>query len=181
MTYIDLNLLTLVVGTASLVLLLIELRSNHLWNQKRTSYELMNEMITSGRMTGALNALCTDFGWDILNDSQTYAEVAARIPQERLAELDGHMVVIMRHLEMLSISIAHGIVSERICRDGFWSFFLKIHCGAESFIEKERIRRNTRGVYEKFECYALRWQGKPLPPPVKPGEMIKPAPKPAAA
>ena len=156
-------LITLLIGTASLILLLLELRSNHVWNQKRTSYELMNEMITSGRMTGALERLQQQHGWDILNDDSSYADVAGRIgPRgaERLKALDGEMVVIMRHLEMLSISIQHGIVSERICRDGFYSFFAKIHENGRPFIEKERARRGNPHIYERFECYALKWGGR---------------------
>jgi hypothetical protein len=59
---IDYSLLTLAVGSGSLILLLAELRSNHVWNQKRTSYELMNETINSGHMTGAIDQLQTQFG-----------------------------------------------------------------------------------------------------------------------
>lgn len=57
MPQIDYSLLTLAVATGSLILLLIELRSNHVWNQKRTSYELMNETINSGHLTGAMDQL----------------------------------------------------------------------------------------------------------------------------
>lgn len=153
-------LITLVVGTASLILLLLELRSNHVWNQKRTSYELMNEMITSGRMTGALARLQSDFGWDILNAPETYQDISKRFEkdgQTKIAGLDQEMVVIMRHLEMLSISITHGIVSERICRDGFWSFFAKIYEGGKPFIMRERERRSNAHIYERFEHYAVKW------------------------
>lgn len=162
MTDGDGYLITLVIGTASLVLLLLELRSNHVWNQKRTSYELMNEMITSGRMTGSLGRLQSDYGWDILNDPVTYADVAARLGKEGrdVSGLDQEMVVIMRHLEMLSISITHGIVSERICRDGFWSFFAKIYQGGSPFIDKERERRNNPHIYERFEHFARKWANK---------------------
>lgn len=159
MPEIDYNLLTLVIGTGSLILLLIELRSNHVWNQKRTSYELMNEMITSGRFTGSMETLQTKFQWDLLAGTESYANVAARLKpsSSKLEQVDQELFVIMRHLEMLCISISHGIVSERIAWDGFRGFFDRIYATALPFIEKERARRGTREVYEKFEHYALKW------------------------
>src|SRR5439155_19577542 len=160
MPQIDHNLLTLAVGTGSLILLLAELRSNHVWNQKRTSYELMNEMITSGRMTGALEKLQTKFGWDLLGGGETYDDVVARMKSNsgEVEALDQELVVILRHLEMLSISIFHGIVSERIAWDGFSGFFEKIHASSQPFIDKERTRRGEPLIYEKFESYALKWK-----------------------
>ena len=164
MPQLDFNLLTLVIGTGSLILLFIELRSNHIWNQKRTSYELMNEMITSGRLTGAMEKLQNKFGWDLLAGGETYAEVAARLKQSssEVQEVDQELVVIMRHLEMLCISISHGIVSERIAWDGFWGFFERIYVSSQPFIEKERARRNNPEVYKNFEHYALKWRTAPF-------------------
>lgn len=163
MPQIDFNLLTLGIGTGSLVLLLIELRSNHVWNQKRTSYELMNEMITSGRLTGAMEQLQTTFGWDLLAGSENYADIAARLKPATsgIKAVDQELVVVMRHLEMLCISISHGIVSERIAWDGFWGFFERIYASTLPFIEKERARRDNPHVYEKFEHYALKWKKAP--------------------
>ena len=164
MPQFDYSLLTLAIGTGSLILLLIELRSNHVWNQKRTSYELMNEMITSGRLTGAMEKLQTKFGWDLLAGSENYAEVAARLKPAtpELQEVDQELVVIMRHLEMLCISISHGIVSERIAWDGFWGFFERIYTSALPYIERERKRRSNPEVYKQFEHYALKWRNAPL-------------------
>lgn len=163
----DFNTITLLIGAASLVLLLLELRSNHVWNQKRTSYELMNEMITSGRFTGALERLQANFGWDLLKDDRTYADVAAALAPddaERRRLLDQEMVTIMRHLEMLSISIRHGIVSETICREGFSAFFTAIFRASLPFMEQERERRANVSIYEWFECFARKWNGEPVAP-----------------
>src|SRR5688572_14066128 len=126
MPQLDYNLLTLAIGTGTLILLLIEVRSNHRWNQKRTSYELSTEMITSGGLTGAMEALQTRFGWDLLAGSQNYADVVTRLKPAEIQEIDRELVVIMRHLELLSISISHGIVSEHIVWDQFWVFFERI-------------------------------------------------------
>jgi hypothetical protein len=162
---LDFATITLLVGVGSLVLLLVELRSNHVWNQKRSSYELMNDMITSGRFTGALETIEREFGWSLLNDGRTYADVALK-PKGRLANreiLDQQLATILRHLEMLSISIQHRIVSETICREGFKVFFPCIYRAALPFIEQERARRNSAQIYEWFEFFALKWEagGKP--------------------
>lgn len=59
MANVDFNLLTLAVGVGSLIMLFAQLRSNHVWNQKCASYELMNETINSGHMSGAMEQLQT--------------------------------------------------------------------------------------------------------------------------
>jgi hypothetical protein len=159
MPHIDYNLLTLAVGTGSLVLLFAELRSNHVWNRKRTSYELMNETINSGHMTGAMEQLQSQFGWDLLGGKETYAEVAARVkPGSADAQtLDRELIVVLRHLEMVSISMTHGIIDEHIVYDSMRYFFAKIYVSARPFIEKERVRRGDDDVYVQFERYATRW------------------------
>lgn len=159
----EFNTITLVIGVCSLVLLLIELRSNHVWNQKRSSYELMNDMITSGRFTGALETIEREFGWNILTDDRTYADVATKAGRgaDKRALLDQQLVTILRHLEMLSISIQHGIVSETISREGFKSFFPRIYRAALPFIEQERTRRANPAIYEWFEFFALKWDRTP--------------------
>jgi hypothetical protein len=156
---IDFNTITLLIGAGSLVLLLMELRSNHVWNQKRSSYELMNDMITSGRFTGAMELIEREFGWNVLTDPRSYAEVAGAVadPAQR-AVLDRQLVTLLRHLEMLSISIHHGIVSEAISREGFKSFFPRIYHAALPFIAQERERRGNPQIYVWFERYALRWE-----------------------
>jgi hypothetical protein len=157
---IDYNLLTLAVGTGSLVLLFAELRSNHVWNRKRTSYELMNETINSGHMTGAMDQLRAQFGWDLLGGKETYADVAARLKPgsaDRQA-LDQPLIVVLRHLEMVSISMTHGIIDETIVYDSMRYFFAKIYASARPFIEQERVRRGDDEVYVQFERYALKWQ-----------------------
>lgn len=164
MPQLDYNLLTLAIGTGSLILLLMELRSNHRWNQKRTSYELSNEMITSGRLTGAMEELQTRFGWDLLAGGENYADVIARLEpaSAKIQEVDRNLIVIMRHLELLSISISHGIVSEHIAWDQFDLFFERIYASTQPFIEKERARRGSPDVYQRFEHYALKWRKAPL-------------------
>jgi hypothetical protein len=157
MPQIDYNLLTLAVGAGSLVLLLIELRSNHVWNQKRTSYELMNETINSGHMTGAMEQLQSKFGWDLLGGKETYSDVASRVKPGEGDALDPPLIVVMRHLEMVSISMSHGIIDERIVYDSMRYFFEKIYSAALPFIEKERARRGDAEVYVQFERYALKW------------------------
>jgi hypothetical protein len=163
MPQIDYNLLTLVIGTGTLILLLVELRSNHTWNQKRTSYELLNDTITSARMTGAMQELQTKFGWDILAGTETYDGVTARLKpaSTEIQEVNQELVVIMRHLEMVCISISHRIVSERIAWDAFFVFFERIYASSLPFIEKERVRRENPHIYENFEHYALKWKKKP--------------------
>ena len=164
MPQVDYNLLTLAIGTGTLILLLVELRSNHSWNQKRASYELMNEMITSGRLTGAMERLQTKFGWDLLAASENYADITARLKpaSSQVKEVDQELVVIMRHLELLCISISHGIVSERIAWAGFWGYFERIYASALPYIEKERARRQNQEIYRHFEYYALKWRTRPL-------------------
>jgi hypothetical protein len=164
MPQIDYNLLTLAIGTGTLILLLIELRSNHIWNQKRTSYELLNETITSAPMSGAMQQLQTKFGWDMLAGMDTYDDVIARLKpgSTEIQDVNQKLVVIMRHLEMMCISIAHGIVSERIAWDGFFGFFERIYAASLPFIEMERVRRDSRRVYENFEHFALKWRDMPL-------------------
>ena len=164
MPHIDYNLLTLAVGTGSLILLLAELRSNHVWNQKRTSYELMNETINSGHMTGAMDVLLSKFGWDLLGGRETYADVAARVKPKagELQSLDQPLIVVMRHLEMVSISMSHGIIDERIVYDSMRYFFEKIYRAALPFIEKERARRGDDEVYVQFERYAVKWRDAPV-------------------
>ena len=164
MPQVDYNLVTLAIGTATLVLLLVELRSNHSWNQKRTSYELLNDTVTSARMTGAMQELHTRFGWDLLAGGETYEDVTERLKASstEVQEVNQQLVVILRHLEMVCISISHGIVSERIAWDGLFGFFERIYVSSRSFIEKERIRRQNPHVYENFERYALKWRAKPF-------------------
>jgi len=164
MPHIDYNLLTLAVGTGSLILLLAELRSNHVWNQKRTSYELMNETINSGHMTGAMDVLLSKFGWDLLGGRETYADVAARVKPKagELQSLDQPLIVVMRHLEMVSISMSHGIIDEHIVYDSMRYFFEKIYRAALPFIEKERARRGDDEVYVQFERYAVKWRHAPV-------------------
>lgn len=160
MPQIDYNLLTLAVGSGSLLLLLAELRSNHVWNQKRTSYELMNETINSGHMTGAMDQLLSKFGWDLLSGRETYADVAARAKPGSggTQALDQPLIVVMRHLEMVSISMSYGIIKERIVYDSMRYFFEKIYMAALPFIEKERARRGDAEVYVQFERCALKWK-----------------------
>lgn len=132
MPHIDYNLLTLAVGTGSLILLFAQLRSNHVWNQKRASYELMNETINSGHMSGAMEELQSKFGWDLLAGRETYADVAARLQPDGAARraLDQPLIVVLRHLEMVSISMSHGIIDERIVYDSMFYFFGKIYRAA---------------------------------------------------
>lgn len=160
MPQIDYSLLTLAVATGSLILLLIELRSNHVWNQKRTSYELMNETINSGHLTGAMDQLQASFDWDLLAGRETYSDVVARLkPDARQRQaLDQPLVVILRHLEMVSISMVHGIIDERIVQDSMLYFFQKIYSAAQPFIDRERVRRGEADVYVNFERYALKWR-----------------------
>lgn len=159
MPQIDYNLLTLAVGTGSLILLLAELRANHIWNQKRTSYELMNETINSGHMTGAMDQLHAKFGWDLLEGRETYADVVVRVkPGSAGAQaLDQPLMIVLRHLEMVSISMGHGIIDERIVYDSMFYFFRKIYRAALPFIEKERVRRGDAEIYVQFERYARKW------------------------
>jgi hypothetical protein len=156
---IDYNLLTVGVGAGSLVLLFAQLRSNHMWNKKRASYELMNETINSGHMTGAMEQLQTRFGWDLLGGRETYADVAARVKPDaaHAQSLDQPLTIVLRHLEMVSISMSHGIIDERIVHDSMFYFFTKIYGAALPFIEKERARRGDAEVYVQFERYALKW------------------------
>ena len=163
MPHVDYNLLTLGVGTGSLVLLFAELRSNHVWNKKRTSYELMNETINSGHMTGAMEQLQSKFGWDLLHGSETYADVVARLKLDstQAQALDQPLITVMRHLEMVSISMTHGIIDEQIVYDSMRYFFEKIYRVALPFIDKERARRGDAEVYVQFERFALEWQAGP--------------------
>ena len=163
MPQIDYNLLTLAVGTGSLILLFAELRSNHVWNRKRTSYELMNETINSGRMTGAMEQLQAQFGWDLLGGKETYADVAARLKPKGgdVQALDQPLVVVLRHLEMVSISMTHGIIDEHIVYDSMRYFFEKIYRSARPFILAERVRRGDDEVYVEFERYAVKWSTEP--------------------
>jgi len=163
MPHIDYNLLTIAVGAGSLILLFAQLRSNHVWNQKRASYELMNETINSGHMTGAMEQLQTRFGWDLLHGRETYADVVERVTPDATARqsLDQPLVVVLRHLEMVSISMGHGIIDERIVYDSMFYFFGKIYGAALPFIEKERVRRGDPEVYVQFERYAVKWKTDP--------------------
>jgi len=149
---------TLAIGVVTAVLILLEIRSNHDWNAKRASYELMNEMITSGRLTGAIGRLEADHGWSLLDAATDYDDVARGLSRERRAALDGELAVILRHLEMLSLSMRHGIVSEKICQDGFVAFFIAIHRACAPFMAAERARRGDALIYECFEHYAAKWR-----------------------
>jgi hypothetical protein len=163
MPQIDYNLVTLAVGTGTLILLLVELRSNHTWNQKRTSYELLNDMITSAGMTDAMEQLHTKAGWDILAGSENYDDVVMRLKpgSAEIRDVNQQLIVILRYLEMVCISISHGIVSERIAWEGFFGYFERVYSSSLPFIEKERIRRENAHVYENFERFALKWRKKP--------------------
>lgn len=74
--------------------------------------------------------------------------------------LDQRLIVVPRHLEMVSISMSHGIIDERIVYDSMCYFFQKIYRAAQPFIEKERDRRGEPGVYVQFESVARKWNCK---------------------
>ncbi|HEX6072584.1 MAG TPA: DUF4760 domain-containing protein, partial [Sphingomicrobium sp.] len=75
--------------------------------------------------------------------------------------LDQPLTIILRHLEMVSISMAHGIIDERIVHDSMRYFFGKIYRSAGPFIEKERTRRGDPEIYVNFERYAVKWETDP--------------------
>jgi hypothetical protein len=68
------------------------------------------------------------------------------------------LVVILRHLELVAISMAHGIIDECIVYDGMCYIFAKTYGAALPYIEQERARRGDPAIYENFERYAVKWK-----------------------
>src|SRR5262245_59048099 len=125
------------VGTAvAAFLIYIQIRSDQAWNRRQTSHGILNDFV-SGTIEDSLELLKDKLGWDILHDKKTYQEVVNGFvtegAQRKVDELDRHLRRLLRRFEAICISMDHGIVQEKTCREYVFSLLITIFRSSTQF------------------------------------------------
>ena len=141
-------------------LIIFQIRSFEAWNRRQISNQILNEFV-SGTLEDSLEAIESQFGWDLLSEGQSYRKIVRNFEQDTAdrdeIELDRYLRRILRRFEAICISMDHKIVDEKTCREYIVSLLTAIHKSTAEFIEKERVKRNEPRVFEYVERYAHRW------------------------
>lgn len=143
--------------TISTTCVLKQMRDTQRWNVRKTSEEMLSAMIT-GDFPKLMDRLILEFGWDILAHTP-YDIIAKNLTDSQLAQVDVILRNILRHLEVICINMKNRIIDEEICFDYLRSIMTTFHVNCDSFILKERKRRENSDIFENTEAYGKKWLG----------------------
>jgi len=146
----------LVIAAVSATIALIEVRQNHQWSRRKASEETLSKLVI-GDFPDTLERLILEFGWDPVNSSINYDDVAKKLNEQQKLLLDLLLRRLLRILEALCIHIKHGILDEDICYDYLASMLTNLYLRCGHFIENERFARKDQRVFENFSKYAHDW------------------------
>ena len=155
------NLVSALATSVAAFLIFWQIRSDQAWNRRQTSHGILNDFV-SGTIEDSLEILKDKLGWDILHDDKSYGDVVNSFPKEsaqrNIDELDRLLRRLLRRFEALCISMDHGMVHEKTCREYIFSLLITIFKSSAQFVEKERERRKEPKVFEFVQKYAEKWQ-----------------------
>ena len=136
-------------------LLLLQMRQTQEWNRKKTSEELLTQIMT-GEFPKLMDSLVLDFKWDVLAH-QPYAQQAQELTEGELPKLDAVLRNVLRHLEVVCINMKHEIIDEKVCYEYLHSIVTTFYTNCKGFIAQERGRRKEPRVFIELEEYAILW------------------------
>jgi len=134
---------------------LMQMQSADKWNKKKTSEELLTQIMT-GEFPKLMDSLLLEYDWDVLAHVR-YAQKASNLQEPELRKLEVALRNVLRHLEVVCINMKHQIIDERVCYEYLHSILTTFYETCADFIAKERARRKEPRVFIELEEYAKKW------------------------
>ncbi|TMK30437.1 MAG: DUF4760 domain-containing protein, partial [Alphaproteobacteria bacterium] len=134
---------------------LMQMQSADKWNKKKTSEELLTQIMT-GEFPKLMDSLLLEYNWDALAHVP-YAQRASELDEPELRKLDAVLRNVLRHLEVVCINMKHQIIDEKVCYEYLHSILTTFYETCSDFIAKERTRRQEPRVFIELEEYAKKW------------------------
>jgi hypothetical protein len=134
---------------------LMQMQSADKWNKKKTSEELLTQIMT-GEFPKLMDSLLLEYNWDALAHVP-YAQRASELDEPELRKLDAVLRNVLRHLEVVCINMKHQIIDEKVCYEYLHSILTTFYETCADFIAKERTRRQEPRVFIELEEYAKKW------------------------
>src|SRR5436190_7259762 len=128
---------------------LMQMQSADKWNKKKTSEELLTQIMT-GEFPKLMDSLLLEYNWDALAHVP-YAQRASELDEPELRKLDGVLRNVLRHLEVVCINMKHQIIDEKVCYEYLHSILTTFYETCSDFIAKERTRRQEPPVFIELE------------------------------
>jgi len=145
----------------------MQIRSDRRWDRKKTSHEVLNTL-AAGEFVVVIEKIHADFGWDIVGGGKAYQIETERMTAEQREQLEILLRRAFRFLESICISMQHGIIDERICREYVSDIMIKMFKKNQSFVQEQRRLRNEATVFKWVEHYATKWHRETTGPIARP-------------
>ena len=139
----------------SMFFVLMQMQSADKWNKKKTSEELLTQIMT-GEFPKLMDSLLLEYNWDALAHVP-YAQRASELDEPELRKLDAVLRNVLRPLEVVCINMKHQIIDEKVCYEYLHSILTTFYETCSDFIAKERTRRQEPRVFIELEEYAKKW------------------------
>jgi len=144
-----LNLLNVVVLTATAALLFRQSKDNHAWNRRKATHDLVFEA-SLGRFRELRNLLEQKI--DIYNDSQTYRSVQVQLTAADHIVLDA----ILNFLENVCLAVKNNVISESIVYDSLGNILIAYMRWANPYITDKRESISEQ-LWLEIDPYLDKW------------------------
>lgn len=138
-----------------------QIKTNHEWNRRKTSQELLNSL-TLGEFPTELSRIRikvkTKLGCDMQDRSKNYSHLKQCLSEEEIAEISTSIIKVINVLETIAINIKNSIVEEDICYNFSYTFFIDYYYWAKPYIYECRKREDNEFILAEYEYYALKWE-----------------------
>lgn len=146
---------TIIVGISAF-LLWRQIKSTHNWNRRKTSQEILNNLVT-GEFPQLRYKLEQEFNCVIWDKSHSYETKVKNVSEKGLVDLNYHLSRILNIFETIAINIKNNIIEEDICYDFMGWIFTEYYRWSRSYIEEKRQQAGDQRVLGDFTNFADKW------------------------
>ena len=153
------KILHLLILAISATFVLITIRKNQEWNRRRTTHEMIHELVT-GDYPELSKKLTVDFEVQVYSKTVDYLRSMDKLDEQKQKELRHTVTKIFNLFEVLSISIKNGVIDDQICFDYLGMMYTEYYRWGIDFIEEMRQKSGEKRILLNFQNCALRWKEK---------------------
>lgn len=129
------------------------------WKRRKNAEDTLTRIVNED-FGDLLLQIEDDFGWNIINDPESYSEKIESMTADKTHQLDRQIRRMLRILESLSIYIKHDIIADEMVFDYMASIGPIVAEKCAGFIQKERKMRSNQRIFTNFTGAAERWQAR---------------------
>ena len=132
------------------------LKSNHDWNRRKTTHEILGNFII-GDIPKLTSSLKLKFNCKIYDEKSNYSSFIANLDSTKKDKFDDTLIRLLNIFEVIAIDIKNHIIEEDISYDYLVWFFTSSYKFSKELIEQKRKDAGDNRVFINFTNLAQKW------------------------